>query len=105
MDLDPYSHGRVCGLPGLPAYRIYTEELDKVAPLNSDAMYALQAGDASLSEIPDNLSVDDRRDWLKERLSPKSRERLDMFRRIAANIRLATDDDSSDAAAPEGDDR
>lgn len=105
VDLDASSHGRIPSLPGLPAYRIYTEELRRLAPIDSRAMYALHSGDARISDIPDELMADDaeehRRKWLEEQLSPQSRQWLDDFAELIASIRLDIDG-NSDTAAPEG---
>ena len=109
VDLEPYSHGRVAALPGVPAYRICTEDLRKIAPLRSDAMYALHSGEAAIAEIPDHLMADDaavdRRSWLEDRLSPESRQRLDRYQRVIAAIKVSRDDVTADAMVPEGDER
>lgn len=108
VDLDPYSHGRVAALPGVPGYRIYTEDLLKVAPLESDAMYALHAGDAGLSDIPDALMADGagahRHEWLEARLSEPSKQWLDLVRELRVSIQLPVGDEPG-TASPPGDDR
>ena len=107
IDLEPYSHGRVRALPGTPGYRIYTEDLLKVAPLGSDAMYALHVAEAALSEIPEGLkgedAHDDRSKWLEGKLSAKSRQWLSNRRSILAQIRLV--DVGTDATSEEGADQ
>lgn len=81
IEIDPSQHGRVASLPCVPGYRVCGEDLSGVARLDSDAAYALQVGDARLSEIPDELAGadkhDERLEWLEGRLSPESRKWLD----------------------------
>ena len=97
VDLDPASHGRVSARLSMPAYRIYSEDLTKVAPLESDAMYALHSGDAGLADIPDEVMASDaggRQRWLEDRLTPASREWLDRREQIASKLRLLVDAES-----------
>ena len=112
VDLDPSFHGRVSGFPGMPAYRIYSEDLTKIAPLESDAMYALHSGDAGFADIPDELMAsnagDARQRWLEAKLTPASREWLDTLQRIASQLKLRVDDDSeggSDSGGTHGGDQ
>lgn len=109
VDLDPLFHGRVSAFPGMPAYRIYSEDLTKIAPLESDAMYALHSGDAGFADIPDELMAGDARQrWLEAKLTPESREWLDRQKRFASKLKLRLDDDSeggSDSAETHGGDR
>jgi len=112
IDLDPLFHGRVSARPGMPAYRIYSEDLSKVAPLESDAMYALHSGDAGLADIPDELKASDAADarqrWLEDKLSPASKEWLDGRQRMVSQLKLLVDDASeggSDSAQAHGGDQ
>ena len=106
VDLDPDFHGRVGGNPGIPAYRVYSEDLSRVAPLDSDAMYALHSGDSLLSEIPDELmtvdAADERRRWLERRLSPESRRWLDARHRTSTEIESPADSRVDPDAAATG---
>lgn len=103
IDLDPLWHGRVGAQPGNPGYRIYTEDLERIGPLNGDAMYALHVADAHISEIPTELMADDAEDsrcqWLEGRLSPESRRWLDDFRRVSAELRRSLLDSNADVGA------
>ena len=98
VDLDPVFHGRVSTLPGMPAYRIYSADLTKVAPLESDAMYALHSGEAGLADIPDELMASDadgaRHRWLEDRLTPASREWLDGRKKVLSRLKLLANAES-----------
>lgn len=110
IDLEPHSHGRVGAQPGTPGYRIYTEDLERIGPLDGDAMYALHVGDAHVYEIPTELMVDDAKDsrcqWLEGRLSPESRRWLDDFHRISAELsRSLLDSNADDGTVPQGEEQ
>ena len=112
VDLDPSFHGRVSPHPGMPAYRIYSGDLTRVAPLDSNAMYALHSGDAGLGDMPDELMADNagaaRQRWLEDRLTPASRDWLDRLQQITSRIKLRADDESgggSDSAMTDGGDQ
>ena len=112
VDLDPSSHGRVSARPGMPAYRVCSEDLTKIAPLESDAMYALHSGDAGLADIPDELMTSDaeeaRQRWLEDKLTPASREWLDRRKQIGSRLKLLVDAESeagSLSAEPHGGDQ
>lgn len=80
VDLETYGYQSTSGVPRVPDYCLWKEDLRSVAEPGSDALYALHAGDTGLSAIPDNLvseaATTERHAWLEERLSAKSREWL-----------------------------
>ena len=90
VDLDPLGHGRVGGLSDVPGHRVCSEDLARVASLDSDAAYALHAADVRLSEIPDELAGEDkadaRRKWIERRLSTESSLWLDARRGTTAGL-------------------
>lgn len=87
IELDAYDHGRAMAPAGMPGYRIYGGDLEAIAPLDSDAMYALHVGDAALSDIPDEFMVQDAADarqaWLDRKLSAKSAAWLETLRKFS----------------------
>ena len=104
VEIDPSQHGRVASLPCVPGYRVCGEDLSGIAPLDSDAAYALQVGDVRLSEIPEELAGadkdDERLEWLEGRLSPESRKWLDARQSPPARFQPHTENLSdSDPAA------
>lgn len=87
VDIDPVGHGRVGGLPDVPGYRVCTEDLSQIVPLDSDGAYALHVADVRFSEIPSELAgeekSDERRQWIERSLSPESSRWLESRRREA----------------------
>ena len=69
-------------------YSVCAEDLAKLAPPNSDALYALHSGEVRLQDIPAELmeegAAKQREAWLQERLSPESREWLAKWHALEA---------------------
>ena len=76
--------------PRVPQYSVCGDDLHEIAEPHSDALYALHAGDAHLSDIPNELLADEaaeeRRAWLEDRLSPKSRDWLRTLKSMALKL-------------------
>lgn len=71
-------------------YSVCAEDLAKLAPTDSDALYALHSGEVRLQDIPAELmeegAAEQREAWLQEQLSPESQEWLAEWRTFLGSV-------------------
>ena len=92
--------------PLVPSYSVCAEDLAKLAPPDSDALYALHSGEVRLQDIPSELmeegAAEQRQAWLQERLSPESREWLAKWRALDLDAFLESVDAEVEARQSAG---